>query len=402
MNGHVKMIELFVKTYDQDVNMSVIKRNRDGSKGEDFGFTPIFAAVTSGSIQGMNTLVRLGADAHHQDRKRRTILKYACEFEQFEVVKRLIEGFKLDPNERDFEGCTALFHAVFSPEIVDYFVNVCGVDVMRTNDAGLHLMDIMELMMVKGDVTSAEDVIVFNQSLNILRQAMPELARQRNDRGQNGMMEALERKDLEQAEEYFNTRSIYLGDVDIQGRNVVHHAVMNGFLVVARAIVYFRVDLVNHVDEYGRTPVMYAIDKGETSFACDVISRDYVNVNVKDHEGRTALHYAVERGDEAIVSKLLAQMDCRVNVETLAGQTPLHVAIDHGNVNMVDLLLGNPGESLYVEDGRGYTPLMAAAFENRYEVVEMILGKKYTLGKMVERAARLTTDERIKELLLNV
>lgn len=71
------------------------------------GYTPIFAAAARGSLEGVKTLLKLGADPAIESNSHQTLLFSAVQWDWLDLVKELV-GRGMDVNHRSDEGITVL------------------------------------------------------------------------------------------------------------------------------------------------------------------------------------------------------------------------------------------------------------------------------------------------------
>ncbi|XP_019858578.1 PREDICTED: uncharacterized protein LOC109586804 [Amphimedon queenslandica] len=116
-SGKVEMLEFWIRRGDYDVNVKD-KNNR----------TPLFNAVTSGSVEAVEILLDNGANTDVVDKDSKSLLHYAGESGEIEMLEFWIRREDYDLNVKDKRNRTPLFNAVNSGSIE-------AVDILLTKGA---------------------------------------------------------------------------------------------------------------------------------------------------------------------------------------------------------------------------------------------------------------------------
>jgi ankyrin repeat protein len=122
--------------------------------------------------------------------------------------------------------------------------------------------------------------------------------------------------------------------------------------------------------------LIHAVANGDIEQARALVLEGSANVNAPTSTSATPLHVAVQRGYAALVEFLLS---CGSDVSQFeriecGGQTPLHAACRLGHTRIVEMLL-NAGASVHTPDSLGYTPLHWAARNGHMEIVKLLIAK---------------------------
>uniref|UniRef100_A0A1X7TP59 Death domain-containing protein n=1 Tax=Amphimedon queenslandica TaxID=400682 RepID=A0A1X7TP59_AMPQE len=122
-SGKVEMLEFWIRRGDYDVNVKD-KNNR----------TPLFNAVTSGSVEAVEILLDNGANTDVVDKDSKSLLHYAGESGEIEMLEFWIRREDYDLNVKDKRKRTPLFNAVKKGSIE-------AVDILLTNRARTDVVD---------------------------------------------------------------------------------------------------------------------------------------------------------------------------------------------------------------------------------------------------------------------
>lgn len=100
----------------KDIAMLLIHAGADPKKHGHYGYTPLMAAVSSKDVELVNFLVEKGVDPNARDVEGYTALMFAGRGGKEEVVEALLSAPKIDVNQRNNHGHTALSNAVGAPK----------------------------------------------------------------------------------------------------------------------------------------------------------------------------------------------------------------------------------------------------------------------------------------------
>lgn len=91
-------------------------------------------------------------------------------------------------------------------------------------------------------------------------------------------------------------------------------------------------------------------------------------------EGQTAFQMACTQGDMLLIEKLLRYAPHEVRTKNAFGQTPLHLACRHGQLDLAKLLLSMRAD-IDVKDSSGKTPLSLAATYGHVALIQLLLNQ---------------------------
>jgi ankyrin repeat protein len=112
--------------------------------------------------------------------------------------------------------------------------------------------------------------------------------------------------DLEPGEQVSGAVSIF--DRDSEGKNSLHHAVIEGDAAKAGRILGYAgkdIDRLMEPDNEGKTPFHHAAEKGTVELMGVLLAATEINLALQDQQGRNPLHYAALRNDSSMVTKLM-------------------------------------------------------------------------------------------------
>ena len=105
------------------------------------GKTALFHACEFGNLNSVRILIKSGSDINKRDIFGKTILMYAVESENLELIKYLIEDIEVDINEKDDWGQNAIFFAT-KINIARYLIYK-DIDYSEPNSIGLKAYEVL-------------------------------------------------------------------------------------------------------------------------------------------------------------------------------------------------------------------------------------------------------------------
>jgi ankyrin repeat protein len=121
------------------------------------------------------------------------------------------------------------------------------------------------------------------------------------------------------------------------GHTPLHHAALNGHVIVAEKLISNNAD-VNNKNKNGSTPLHYAALNGIPNNLVEKLISNNADVNNKNKNGYTPLHYAALNGHVDVVEKLISNK-ADVNNNDDFGSTPLYEAVRYENLMVVKKLV---------------------------------------------------------------
>ena len=249
----------------------------------------LYLAFDSDNRSLVVQLLKKGADPKSKDGNGATALQAACSNGWLDVVMSLVEDYGCDPNSRDKDGRTPLYH-VRCVDVARYLVEEKKCSVEVTDSSGRTPIEYACLQwrinfeMVRYLILVLSKEVV--NSINI---------------GQEVLAIACQRQDKELAKTVLSCQN-----------REPHQNTVKGFSNDIILAFTSSVDILQFI-----APL--------------------VNLKeVRDEKGRTLLHYACENGDLSVINCLINEQGCSLDVKDNSDKTPIHSTCD---INVVKYLL---------------------------------------------------------------
>ncbi len=125
--------EIDLAQMDADINAMSLK---EAKKKLLSHFTPLYHAVSVGDLDKVKMLVEEGENPCDQDINGDTVLHYAAECGQLDILKYLLDEYECIPTTEGWHGSTILHSAASAGQlsIVKYFVEKCQLDPSTLED----------------------------------------------------------------------------------------------------------------------------------------------------------------------------------------------------------------------------------------------------------------------------
>ena len=158
---------------------------------------------------------------------------------------------------------------------------------------------------------------------------------------------------------------------DKNGKTVLMWAVENDKKEVANSLIKHGAN-VDLMDSGKRTALMSAVLADKPRMV-QMLVLNNAKIDLKDDEGNSAILVAASRGNTGLV-KLFIEHGSSVNVSDSFGNTPLLIALHKNFDDMADLIITKNAD-LNMADGNGETPLIVAAKKGRMKFVKTFVEK---------------------------
>eukprot|EP00667_Euglena_gracilis_P026284 EG_transcript_31488 len=166
---------------------------------------------------------------------------------------------------------------------------------------------------------------------------------------------------------------------------ILMHAVAQGDVEQAQALIVEGGADVNAINTIGETPCHIAAMRGSTAMLEVLLAyRADPNVNCKrEFGGATPIMQATKAGHIQVVEVLL-RYNADGNLPDALGFTPLHIAAREGKVDLAKLLVSH-GSNVNATDSMGKTPYFWAKENNHTEIMGLLPASDYKWGTQLKK-----------------
>ncbi|XP_076142392.1 uncharacterized protein LOC143124619 isoform X1 [Alosa pseudoharengus] len=189
--------------------------------------------------------------------------------------------------------------------------------------------------------------------------------------GEGGILEAVQRSNLEQCEHFIQLDRSVLKQKGWSGFTALHFAALHGNRAVGDLLLDSGAD-PNLPCDSGQTPFHFACRHGNVHTMHKMLQRG-ADLHIRDQQGKSAMHHAACGGNLISIQYLAESGMLQFSDTDQFLLTPLHLAATIGNVNVVRYLLRNNRCAVEAVDQQGATALHAAAERGCLEVCWVLL-----------------------------
>ncbi|KAF4528915.1 hypothetical protein B566_EDAN012615 [Ephemera danica] len=267
----------------------------------------------------------------------KSVLHYASENKNIQILKLLIEHDPTLLNKKDFDASTALHAACKSDKY----------------EAAKHLLIYSNCLVNIEDSMSKPAIHYAVQSGNI------------------EIIKLLLTRDHKMLEVH-----------DVLAATLLHAAVKHKKIEVVEFLIKECKCPINVVDWYKRTALHYAAEVGNKHIVKFLIQQDQSLMNRQDCHGMTALHLACQSGKFEVVKCLLFFSDCLVNVQDILLKNAIHYLIEASfdiSIETIKLLLERDITLLNEQDIDGDTALHIACYQGNIQLVKHLISYRCRL-----------------------
>ena len=357
----------------------------------DNGRTILWLAAEKGSWKVFDEYLHSGVNTKIKDSSGRTIVVWAIDTGNTEVISRLIkEGVRISSDEAD----EMLRQAVINEDAERVrTLTLFKPNVNKVYEDGLTLLwyaavkdrtDIAEFLLKAGAKTGTADKNGKKLLPYCVERRKYEMAK---ILGQYGAK-------LNNDEAVFlMQRGLVIGDAELVQTLValginVNTKFQDGLSALWIAAFTNNRDMIDVLaagkanmdikDKNGKTVLMWAVENDKKEVANSLI-KNGANVNLTDNSKRTALMSAV-LADKPRMVRMLVMNNANIDLKDNEGNSAILVAASRGNTDLVKLFLEH-GSSADVSDAFGNTPLLIALHKNFDDMAELLMSKNADLNK---------------------
>ena len=402
-------------------------------EGDSFnigGATPLMFAIFKGNARIVKQLIDKGANVKARDNEGTSVFLYACGFgdgniirmllvrdrtlvndktpnsninglhyaaslNNLETINFLIKNVDMNINDRDLNGCTALYYAAYHGKKEAYNLLIklgankdigdnYGVKPEYVLSGGSSAVDLNDNS-DSNEKNNNSFTNTYEENMSIIRTI------QESDTNalRNIMMYSnFNMNSVIIAYETPLTYAIHLGKDDMVNE-LLKYRIDNTNIInietsfIPRDDLYFnesRAEFTGYVYLYNASPLQYAIFKGNTNII-NTLLRFGADINRKDSLGNNALMYAASYGSAEIIDTLLNYSSNSYRVVDIYGDTPLHNAALLGNTNTLTALMNRTPININAQNIDGNTPLHLAVKNHNSNTYRFLLlkGADYTI-----------------------
>ena len=254
-------------------------------------------------------------------------LRTATKRNLLDIIKKLIQKEKVDPNDRDTNGTTSIMIAADQGHVavLEFFLPISDLTLVDNN-----LFTVLHHAAKKNDERTIKILLSAEDQVDVNAQ---------NKRGMTPLMIAS----------------------------------TEGCKAVVKVLLDCPSIDVNIADIYGDTALLNACSKGNEAIVWMLLGHKDIQVNKTNTNKDSALMIASNYEQPGLVAILLTREDIDVNAQNAENYSALMCACDKGNIEIVRRLLGHEDIDINLEDSNHESALTWACDNDRYKVISMLL-----------------------------
>ena len=330
----------------------------------DEGYTPLLLAVSSGFLYLIKYLIiekkanvkALTKSGHSiidivLIKEKENIYKYLTEklkispgigglgliqvakINNLNLLKKLYEKDKLDPNQADDKGFTPIFFAALNGniEMVKYLIEECKADtniISKTGASVLHFA-------------------LEGKNFDVVKYIVENCNPDPNSKTENNI-------------------------------NIYHSAVISEDLEILKYIWNKYPNekaVLEEGGDKGWTPFHYAIVKGQTKMVCFFIENCKVSIKIKSKEGYSVMAFAAKYGTANILRCFNVEYELDFN-EMEDNRHILFLSIETGNLDSLKIFFDENEIDPNIKDHKGWTPMHVAAYFGQINIIKYLVEEK--------------------------
>lgn len=324
-------------------------------------------------------------------------LHYAAAFNNLETINFLIKNVDMNINDRDLNGCTALYYAAYYKKQEAYNLLIkLGADKDIESNYGVKPEYVISggnsAFDLGGNSYNSEEN--YNSSANTYNENML-IQRVIYNSDANALRNIImySNFNMNTAIIGYDTPLTYAISIDKNDmvNELLRYKMNNTNIInietsfISSNYIYFdenrkEIEFTGNVYLNDASPLQYAIFKGNTNII-NTLLRYGADINKKDSLGYNALMYAAGYGNAEIIDSILNYSSNSYRVVDIYGNTPLHNASLLGNTNTLTALMNRTPININIQNADGDTPLHIAVKNNNSNTYRFLLlkGADYTI-----------------------
>ncbi|XP_071094932.1 serine/threonine-protein phosphatase 6 regulatory ankyrin repeat subunit C-like [Haliotis cracherodii] len=288
------------------------------------GMTAVMIAAVEGHREVFDLLVRKGADLSLLDNTDASILHFACEGGNIEIVKYVLTQNIVAINSRDDEGTTPIMIAASNGDngVFDVLVEA-GADLSLLNNNE----DDILILACEGENIEIIKYLLTQGNVDI-------------NRKQEGCTPVMKTafSNNKKVFDLFVKEGADLSLLSDDKNNVLHLACFGGNVEIVKYLLTQNIVDINSRNDYGRTPAVIAAYKGRKA-VFDLLVNNGADLRIVNDVGDNILNMACVGGNVEIVKYVIAQNIVDINSQDAYGRTPAMIAAHRGHKAVLRILI---------------------------------------------------------------
>ena len=294
------------------------------------------------------------------------VLTQAAKINNLNLLKKLYEKEKLDPNKANNKGLTAICFAALNGniEMLQYLIEECKVDTNIKLKNGANVLNFA----------------LEGKNFDIIKYIVENCNPDPNGKTENNL-------------------------------NIYHSAVISENIEILQYIWNKYPNekaILEEGGDKGWTPFHYAIYYGQNKMVCFFVENCKANIKIKSKEGYSVMTFAakygnanilryfnenyeldyneindkrhilflsIENGNLDSLKFFLDDKDIDANIRDYKGWTPMHVAAYFGHLNIIKYLVEEKDCTPYIEFDNKYTPAIIANQQRNFHIINYLVSK---------------------------
>jgi ankyrin repeat protein len=358
---------------------------------DSLGGTLFAIAVHSNLFDGVELLLRKGADPNTPRTRTPALIQSAINYNNATMIKMLLRVLDIDALRTS--TCTLMQSAIDknNAEIVGMLLEVLDIDALRTSTSTLmqsaisiYNVAVIKLLREVLDTDIATRMVQQHYLLQVARFGYSIATKQqfefpkadinaKDEFGQTPIIIATRYGHEEVVKDLIDTGKVDFTAVSwpegmtpftlalyLDKREIMEVMLKSG-----------RLDLFKN-GCHGCTQLVLAIQHNLDELVRRLLDMHNIDVNEGDDDERSPLSHAAEGGKVLYIHGLLSTGKVDVDKKDRNGRTALHWAAQKGNVRTTEVLLNEGGANADIEDESGQTALDSARGWSRWQVVDVL------------------------------
>ena len=307
--------------------------------------------------------------------------RVACMSGSLEVIKLFIDSGKYIPNITFILNTLKNGHFLFSDEVMECILKASGCHpCTKVHEDKLlislffpvactqsYLRVVKTLLVAENFICEDHDkntllhLACTKRNLEVVKLLVKECFNQdaKNVNGKLPLHIACEQNHLEIAQLVSSQKGLTLNCEDSEGNTPLHIACHTGNAELVHYLTHKKQCNQNIQNKKQQLPLHFACERGSVKLA-SLVSYELDDVNIKNMDGNTPLHIACHSGDNELIRYLTQHKHCDQNIQNKKQQLPLHIVCKCGNTKLAKLVSSQEDININVQDMNGNTPLHIA------------------------------------------